>query len=280
MNVENLGLEIIKNNDILDFSSRVIDSGPAFFHSHSYYEFFYMLSGTAEHYFNGKKEILQMGDLYIMKPGDIHNFLGSTEAYSHRDIMFSVRLWEIICDFYHIDIFSLLLPSQQKIHVSLDALRSFELSFVHYNEYLKNQDKLENNPFIYIILGDIIKRFLIKSDSADNKDTPPAWFVSLINQLSLPENIRRDKREILCDYHYSQEHICRVFKKYMNETITDYINNKRLDLAVTLLCNTNKTVQTICHECGFESIPYFTRIFKEKFRKSPAKFRKSSLEDF
>lgn len=275
MNIENLGLEIIKNNNVPDFSTRIITNGPPFFHSHSYYEIFYMLSGSVEHYFNGKRETLQAGDLYIMKPGDVHNFLEGNESYSHRDIMFSTTLWERICDFYHIDIFSLLLPSQQKIHLSLDSMKSFEISFVHFNEILEKEKSIENNPFVYIILGDIIKRFLINTSSSKRDIAPPTWFATLINQLSLPENIIRDKREILSGFHYSQEHICRVFKKYMNETLTDYINNKRLDLAVTLLCNTNKTVHDVCHECGFESVPYFTKIFKQKFGVSPAVFKKA-----
>ena len=275
MNIENLGLEIIKNNNVPDFSTQIITNGPPFFHSHSYYEIFYMISGSVEHYFNGKKETLQAGDLYIMKPGDVHNFLESNASYSHRDIMFSTTLWEKICEFYHIDIFSLLLPSQQKLRMSLDSIKSFEISFVHFNEILKQNDSIEENPFVYIILGDIIKKFLINATSLKHDSAPPTWLVSLINQLSLPENIVRDKREILSRFHYSQEHICRVFKKYMNETLTDYINNKRLDLAVTLFCSTNKTVQAVCQQCGFESVPYFTKIFKQKFGVSPAIFKKA-----
>ena len=279
-NIDNLGNEIIQDNTRIEFLSRVISSGPPFYHTHSYYEIFYVLSGTVEHYFNGRKEILIPGDLYILAPGDVHNFLGSKEEYSHRDIMLSCRLWEVMCENLHINLFDVLLPSQQKIHLSLDGIRSLEASMAYFFSFRQKITNTADNPFAYIILSDIIKRFLFRYTQNDSQaDTnTPLWLTKLINQLSLPENITKDKREILSTLHYSQEHICRVFKQHMNETITDYINNKRLDLAASMFCSTTKTVREICKECGFESTAYFSKLFQKRFGVVPSKFRSHAQE--
>lgn len=279
-NIDKLDNEIIQDNKRIEFLSRVISSGPPFYHTHSYYEIFYVLSGTVEHYFNGRKEILTPGDLYILAPGDVHNFLGSKEEYSHRDIMLSCRLWEVMCKNLHINLFDILLPSQQKIHLSLDGIRSLETSMSHFFSYRQKNANTEENPFVYIVLSDIIKRFLFRYAQGDalDKSLVPIWLTKLINQLSLPENITKDKREILSTFHYSQEHICRVFKSHMHETLTDYINNKRLDLAASMFCTTAKTVKEICRECGFQSTAYFSKLFQKRFGVVPSQFRSQSLD--
>lgn len=224
--------------------------------------------------------ILVPGDLYILAPGDVHNFLGSKEEYSHRDIMLSCRLWEVICENLHINLFDILLPYQQKIHLSLDGIRSLETSMSHFFDYRQKSPNPEENPYVYIVLTDIIKRFLFRYTQDESPSDPHIliWLTKLINQLSLPENITKDKREILSTLHYSQEHVCRVFKQHMHETITDYINNKRLDLAASMFCTTTKTVREICRECGFESTAYFSKLFQKRFGVVPSKFRSQSLE--
>lgn len=280
MDISNIDSEIIKDNTKIDFLSRVITSGPSFYHTHSYYEIFYMISGTVEHYFNGKKEILGPGDLYILTPGDVHNFLGSEETYSHRDIMISCQLWNTMCANLHVNLFDFLLPTQQKIHLSLDAMHSFEASFNSFFQFNIKSKEVADNPFCYIIISDIFKRFLMhycNAESAEHAATP-LWLVRLINQLSLPENITKDKREILSTLHYSPEYICRSFKQHMHMTLTDFINSKRLDLAASMFYSTSKTVNDICHDCGFESTAYFTKLFKARFGVVPSKFRSSQAE--
>lgn len=271
MIIENIGKEIIKNNDVIDFKTQIIKNGASYYHTHSYYELFYILSGTAKHYLNGKIEELSIGDLYIMKPGDTHNFLPVKTSYSHRDIMFSKKLWSTICDFLHFNLFENGFPLKQKITLNLNQIKDIENLCYKMNS--KKNIIFEQSPYPYIILTEIVKNFFVYDDlSSDTKNTPP-WLIALINKLSLPENLFRDKSYTISQFHYSYEHICRTFKQYTNQTITDFINNKRLDYAVTMLFSTSKTIDEICHECGFESIPYFTKIFKEKFGSPPSILR-------
>lgn len=271
MIIENIGKEIIENNNVIDFKTQIIKNGASYYHTHSYYELFYILSGTAKHYFNGKIEELSIGDLYIMKPGDTHNFLTTENDYAHRDIMFSAKLWSNVCEFLHFNIFENSLPIHQKTTLDLNQIKEMEKMCYKMNS--AENIAPEKSPYPYIILTEIVKNFFINGNtSPDTQNTPP-WLISLINKLSLPENLFKDKSYTISQFHYSYEHICRTFKQYMNQTITDFINNKRLDYAATMLFSTPKTIDAICHECGFESIPYFTKIFKEKFGSSPSVLR-------
>jgi len=48
---------------------------------------------------------------------------------------------------------------------------------------------------------------------------------------------------------------------------------RRLRKAAQLLQTTDKTVQQIADECGFESLSHFSRYFKAKFGITPSQYR-------
>ena len=72
------------------------------------------------------------------------------------------------------------------------------------------------------------------------------------------------------------EHLSRVFRKYLNETPTDYINELRLNYAANLLSNSDENIPFISMEAGFENLSHFYHLFKKKFNTSPAEFRKKT----
>lgn len=64
------------------------------------------------------------------------------------------------------------------------------------------------------------------------------------------------------------------FKKETSQTITDYIQNVRLDHAILLLNSTSDSIQEIANLCGFPDSNYFTRVFKKKKGLTPKEYRK------
>lgn len=68
--------------------------------------------------------------------------------------------------------------------------------------------------------------------------------------------------------------LCKEFKNLTTTTVTEYINNKKLETAKTKIINTNKTFTEIAEDLNFESIHYFTRFFKKMTGLSPKEFRK------
>lgn len=64
-----------------------------------------------------------------------------------------------------------------------------------------------------------------------------------------------------------------IFKKSEGETIGKYICAKRIELAKTLLVNTEFSISEIAEMCGFNQHSYFTRTFKQYCSMNPAKYR-------
>lgn len=69
----------------------------------------------------------------------------------------------------------------------------------------------------------------------------------------------------------SKFHFCRIFKTVMGTSAINYLNEYRLNIANSLLLNTNKQVQEIASLCGFNDVGYFCKLFKKRFNKSPKK---------
>lgn len=125
----------------------------------------------------------------------------------------------------------------------------------------------------------LAEKFLLLKDKSQT--APPAWFLQLINRMAQPDFFTSDRTDIFKELHYSQEYICRIFKMHLQETPTSYINHKRLDFAAFLLCHTDKTIKEVCYESGFNNLAYFNRLFKNRFKITPSKFRHSfTILDF
>ncbi|MEO2128804.1 MAG: AraC family transcriptional regulator [Christiangramia sp.] len=71
----------------------------------------------------------------------------------------------------------------------------------------------------------------------------------------------------------SESNFYRVFKNELGISPTDFINNERIKLAVSLLQNPKKTIKEVYLECGFESRSYFNRVFKARKSVSPGEFQ-------
>ncbi len=79
-------------------------------------------------------------------------------------------------------------------------------------------------------------------------------------------------------FNYSSFHFHRIFSAVTGQTITDYINRRRLQTAFISLSETNKTITEICFESGFSSIQTFNRQFKNTFGTLPSIARKKQLK--
>ncbi len=73
----------------------------------------------------------------------------------------------------------------------------------------------------------------------------------------------------------SPSYLSALFRRETGQTLTDYVNSKRVKLAMQLLKTTSLQVQTIAQHCGIFDIHYFSRIFKKYAGKSPKEYRES-----
>ena len=76
------------------------------------------------------------------------------------------------------------------------------------------------------------------------------------------------------ELNVNPSYLSRYFKQIMGNTLTDYINHKRIDYAIFLLNTTNLQIQTISQYCGISDVNYFTKLFKKFIFITPSVYRK------
>ena len=94
----------------------------------------------------------------------------------------------------------------------------------------------------------------------------------LIMRESLNNNINAEQiaQELNIGYSYFR----RMFKKYTGISPIQYHLQLRLKKAENMLSNTSKPIKEIAFELGFQSIYYFSRLFKQKNGMNPTEMRK------
>ena len=73
--------------------------------------------------------------------------------------------------------------------------------------------------------------------------------------------------------------LCRLFKAATHLTLFEYINFVRILSAEEMLIKSRKNISEIAFDCGFSSIQYFNRVFKESRGYSPMLYKKLFFND-
>lgn len=73
----------------------------------------------------------------------------------------------------------------------------------------------------------------------------------------------------------NSSYLSKRFKQETGKTITEYIMNLRMNLAIQMLSSTQLQIQTISQHCGILDVNYFTKMFKKTFHKTPTDYRKT-----
>jgi AraC-like DNA-binding protein len=73
--------------------------------------------------------------------------------------------------------------------------------------------------------------------------------------------------------HVSQAHFIRTFRATFGETPYRYLQRRRVERAMFLLRQTDRSVTEICLDVGLTSLGTFSRTFREIVGESPSEYR-------
>jgi transcriptional regulator GlxA family with amidase domain len=74
--------------------------------------------------------------------------------------------------------------------------------------------------------------------------------------------------------HVSPAHFTRTFRQTFGETPHRYLQRRRIERAMFLLWQSERSVTEICFDVGFASLGSFSRTFREIVGESPSDYRK------
>ena len=70
-------------------------------------------------------------------------------------------------------------------------------------------------------------------------------------------------------------YLSRSFKKYTGINFLDYVSQRRIERAKTLLLTTNQTIETNSVEVRYEEVNSFRRLFRRRTGMSPSEYRRA-----
>ena len=130
----------------------------------------------------------------------------------------------------------------------------------------------------------------IMNQISTDADISPIININPDEEFSIPQKIEMINRYLNCNLRnkitleevssyvkMSRTYFCMFFKSHFKEGFADYVNRKRIEKACQMLKGTNKDMDTIVSECGFKTIPYFTRVFTKVMGTTPGKYKTSPI---
>lgn len=263
------------SDDTSVLNSHIINSGDVNYHDHSFYEICYVVDGTLPHYVNEQKMDLNAGDVIFLRPHDKHVYVRDNNCISyHRDIIFQSNFFESVLNFLHPDLLEAyhkdFLPV--KTNLSIETLEKFEKKIAEYS-LISNDNTKAKLIFAKTILVELL--YYYNKPLLQTENDYPLLVNQIIQKLNMRHVLKKGTEYIFSNFNYSKSHICNTFKKHMHVSLTEYINELRLNYAANLLKLTSSSLYDISQECGFSSLSYFNKLFKQHFNCTPARYRKA-----
>lgn len=241
-------------------------------HDHvGFYEFFLVVKGKAIHFINGENRLLTRGSLILIRPGDIHSYESfNKHNFELISVGFFANEFENACSFMGISptLFTKSMFLPEMVLAGYD-LTDIERKLLHIGLHtLPDERRLYFRGLLPFIL------YRILSSGAKQSAAIPNRLRALLNKMNDIENFTNGLPRLLELSEISQEHLTREFRKYLNITPTEYINQKRISYAAELLLSGSHKIIDICFMCGFNSLSHFYHIFKRTYGCSPNQFIK------
>ena len=136
-------------------------------------------------------------------------------------------------------------------------------------------EQMLKNLLEYFIIGLFRKNelnapTLIEEELSTASPVNANEIVSYIDD-NFKERITLDELAFL--FRTNRSTLCKVFKNSTGKTISEYVGNKKLQVAKNKIETTDKTLTEIAENLNFESIHYFTRFFKKHLGITPSEYR-------
>ena len=242
-------------------------------HFHKEVELFFLFEGGAEVGISGKKEKLNTGDIAIIFPNEIHEYnVVANSSSKHSILIFDPSL----C----VDFFSVFMNMTAKNPIIRSKEQPIELrdSIIKIITLLKKDPSTSEiliKGHLTILLFHMLNLISTEKNSYNANSDIAAQVINYISAHYL-EPISLDSLSL--SLGYSKYEVSRVFSKKLGVNFNGYLNSRRAEFAVSLLKDTSIPITEVAFASGFESLRTFYRVFSDKYKVSPMKYRMNNVD--
>ncbi len=267
-------------NDSLFYSFRStfydVDTFPSSLHYHDYYEVVIFVEGEINYVCESRVFSPRRGDVIIIPPGKFHmsKLKGESTHYKRHVFYLYPQAFDGIGEGA---LTAILGSAEEGLHFSLSSHeREEELLAVaeKLNKALKKNDDALARALAF---GYIIEIFCLlnRKDIKHSGETEhlPENILALQQYLDTHYSEIDSVTEVAEHFFYSREYVSRLFKKYYDTTILDYIHKLRIAKSQSLIAE-GMPIIDVCYAVGFSSLSTFIRAFRSITNMTPSQYKK------
>lgn len=297
---DNYPKDFWENNDV--FNDDVFDFVHAFIHrsymigmhSHDFYEINIVINGSGAHYVENQMFEIKKGDIFVIPPFVRHGY------YQTSDLdVFHILISHLFFDRYlneleqlqgYLVLFNLepliRMNVNESLFINLDEsdFNQFNILLVQLlnicaSEDIENSEKkIMKNAFTLYIIADL-SRYCKQNFSLGDKAHIKQNYLIFMKSLE-PIYTEYDKKitidKLSKSISMSRSAYIKAFKKILNCTPGEFINNYRITKAKSLLIQTEISTTEIALQTGFYDSSHFIRSFERAEGITPRQYRKEN----
>lgn len=241
-------------------------------HTHLYFEIEYVLNGKCYQAFQNESYEFTRGDVALFKPESRHRYQTSGELEVLRlkiNPDFIPQIYNLYADNF---------DEANIIHLPPNEVKRVENILLTIEKEFNDKNKFYSEAISgYLeVLFTLLIRFHTTSKNGEIKASN-VDFKSIIAYIE--KNLKTVTPSAVASYSgYNFPYFSKLFKKHTGRNLSEYINLLKLEVASKMLSESNKRIETIGYEVGFNNKSYFYRVFKKHYGVTPEEYRRSSIK--
>ncbi|WP_100407091.1 AraC family transcriptional regulator [Bacillus solitudinis] len=254
-------------------------------HKHNYIELNYVFHGSLNQTVGGERLRLKKGELLFLNQYIEHEIEACQEEDIIMNFIIQPRFFEFVFSFLNTEnkvsnflVNSLYNHTQDGhyLYFKIAEVESIqELIHKIINEIMHPTFMSESTIKLYI--GLLVVELIKHSDKVEQTKDQSMKHMLVIESLKyIYSNYQKASLYELSE-HLNQPHylVSKMIKLATRHTFKELLQERRLLIAKELLETSSVPISSIVEEIGYDNISYFYRIFKEKYGKTPKKYRES-----
>ena len=186
------------------------------------------------HVVNDFTQLLSRGSFVFLRPNDVHKY-SFFKSFDFELITIGIPVSEINITIKYLSLnFTSFLEPRIAPTILLEGSTFLDIEG-KIEKIGETEVGEERHLYFITILPLLLYNFYSAVRVKRSKINVPPWFLKLIEKMSERDNYVGGLSKLITLANYSQEHLTRVFRRYLDITPTQFINEKRMNYAAELL---------------------------------------------
>lgn len=249
------------------------------YHHHDFSKIVILIDGDLTYYIEGKAYILKPWDILFVNKNEIHKPVVNPNKYYERIVIWLnpdfmakyaqgnndlLKCFEVAVK----NNYNLLRLNMKSIEIIKNLIQDIQ-SCNNSNEF--GSEILKESLFVQLMV--LMNRLFLNSDK--NRDIEDIQYDKTIEGVLnyINSNLENDLSidTIASEFFISKYYLMRKFKNQIGSSIHNYVVQKRLILARSLISD-GLSMSSVCSRCGFNDYSSFVRAFKKVYGVSPSNY--------